>query len=81
MFKWLKRLLGTEITDSVTAPPPVADVAVAAESVAATAETAPVATETKAKRTRAKKAETGATDAKPKRTARSTPPKQAKVSK
>lgn len=82
MFKWLKQLLGTEITDSVTAAKPVADVAVAVESVAATAETAPVAAETKPKRTRAKKAETvTAADAKPKRTARSTPPKQAKVSK
>lgn len=81
MFKWLKRLLGTEITDSVTAPPPVADVAVAVESVTATAETAPAATETKAKRTRAKKADTVTAEAKPKRTARSTPPKQAKTAK
>lgn len=81
MFKWLKQLIRTEITDSVTAAKPAADVTVAVESVAATAETAPVAAEAKPKRTRTKKAEPAATESKPKRAARSTPPKQAKTAK
>ena len=81
MFKWLKRLIGTEITDSVTAPSNAVDVIVPVESVAATAAVADVAAESKPKRARIKKTETGTTDAKPKRTARSTPPKQAKTAK
>lgn len=75
MFKWLKRLLGTEITDSVTTP--VTDTVVVVESVATSADTATV--ETKPKRTRAKKTEAAPAETKPKQAARSTPPKRTKT--
>lgn len=81
MFKWLKRLLGTEIDHSVNTPSDAADTTVPAAPVVAVAATAPVEAEAKPKRIRAKKSTAESVDAKPKRTARSTPPKQAKVSK
>ena len=76
MFKWLKKIIGTEITDSVTAPTPTVDVAVAVEPVAAVADTGTAGAETKTKRTRTKK-----TDAAPKKSAQATPPKNAKTAK
>lgn len=73
MFKWLKRLLGTEPADVVSTVVEVhAPVAAVAEVETATADT-------KTKRTRTKKADTVAAETK--RTTRSTPPKQAKTAK
>ena len=81
MFKWLKRILGTEITDSVTVTPPVAAAVEPVVITGASAETGTVTVGTKSKRTRTKKADSTLPESEPKRTARSTPPKQAKVSK
>ncbi len=76
MFKWLKKLLGNEITDSVTTT-----VEVTAPAPVVTA-VEPVVAESKPKKTRAKKVDTASTEeTKPKRTARPTPPKQSKIVK
>lgn len=75
MFKWLKQLLGTEPKTSVTTVETVAP----APAVAAVN---PVAVEPKTKKPRTKKTEAAATtEAKPKRTARATPAKNAKTAK
>ena len=80
MFKWLKRLLGTELETPITTVETVAPTPAIAAVEPVTV--APVAAEPKLKKPRAKKAEPVATaEDKPKRTARATPAKNAKTAK
>lgn len=84
MFKWLKKLIGGQITDSVTEPsaPKVNAVVPVDPVVAAVAVTTDPVVESKPKRQRAKKsADVVTEEAKTKRSTRSTPPKQAKTAK
>jgi hypothetical protein len=78
MFKWLKKILGDNTTDTVSATVEVV-------APVAIVESGQVSVESKPKRSRAKKADTTASTASAetavvKRTAKSTPAKQSKKS-
>lgn len=77
MFKWFKKMLGTDTADTVSTT-----VAVVAPVAVAVAESGKVSVEPKPKRSRAKKADTQAPSepVTAKRTARATPAKQTKKS-